>query len=768
MRIWAALAVLYAGTCLAWAADWLHWRGPEQNGVSRDTGLPAVWSATGLNLLWKQPYGGRSTPVICQGRVYIINGAEPGKVREQERVMCFDADTGKLLWEYRFNIFHTDIVTNRVGWANLAADAETGYVYAHGIQGLLLCFSPDGKVVWSRSLTEEYGRISGYGGRTTSPIVDEDRVILHFLNASWGDQARAGHRFVAFDKRTGEVLWWSEPGDVPVDTLYSVPVVAAIQGERLIICGGADGAIHALQSRTGKPVWSFAISKRGINPSPVVAGSRVYITHGDENLDTNEMGGVYCLDAAQVRERQPKLVWRRLGILAGLASPALHGDRLYVVDNSAKLFCLDALTGETLWEHKFGTMGRGSPVWADGKIYVMEVAGKFHILEPGERSCKTIHSFSNPVGPQGEIIENNGSPAVWNGRLYFTTGDALYCLGTQESRAGPVPAMTAEPAVDPRDEPGWLQLLPADVVLEPGQQVRFRARLYNARGQVLGEITPQSWTLPAPEITAKTPEGKPAPSPPPLRGTLADGVFTADPQVPAQHGYVQAHWRHLSARARVRVAPRIPLVQTFDTLPEGAVPGGWVNVAGKFVVTADPTNPQNKVLKKLANNPNPMLARALAFITTPQARDYTIEADLMATERRRNLPDMGVVNCRYSLTLDGNKQRLLLRTWEARRPEDAPPDAIPGRINAKVDYPWRAGIWYRFKLRVQVVDGKGLLQGKVWPRDQPEPAEWTITAEDPIPNTEGAAALYAYATGITANSPGAEAFFDNVRIYPNR
>lgn len=764
--IWAALFC-----ALAWpglGADWSHWRGPEQNGSSRDTGLPSEWSPSGLNLLWKQPFGGRSTPVVCQGRVYIINGAEPGNIREQERVMCFDADSGKLLWEYRFNIFHTDIVTNRVGWANLAADEETGYVYAQGIQGLLFCFSPDGKVVWSRSLTEEFGRISGYGGRVTTPIVDEDRVILHFLNASWGDQARGGHRFVAFDKRTGQVLWWSEPGGQPLDTLYSVPVVAVIHGERLVICGGADGALHALQSRTGKPVWSFPFSKRGINPSPVVAGSRVYITHGDENLDTNEMGGVYCVDAAQVHDGTPKLVWRRLGILAGLASPAFHDNRLYVADNSAKLHCLDALTGETIWEHKYGTMARGSPVWADGKIYIMEVAGKFHILQPSERSCKTIHSFSNALGPHGEIIENNGSPAVWKGRLYFTTGDALYCLGTKDSRQGKVPPPLADTPISPKDDPAWLQIVPADVVLQPGGQVKFTTRVYNARGQFLREVQPDEWSLPAPQAPPVTPEGKPAPQPPPLRGTLQAGIFQADVKIPAQQGYVQARFGKLTARARVRVAPRIPFVQDFEALPEGAVPGGWVNVTGKFLVASDPTNPQNKVLKKLANNPNPLLARAIAFITGPQVRDYTIEADLMATERRRNLPDMGVINSRYSLTLDGNKQRLLLRTWEARRPEDAPPDAIPGRINQKVDFVWKPNVWYRFKLRVEVVNGKGILRGKVWPRDESEPTEWTITAEDPIPNTEGAAGLYAYATGITASSPGAEAFFDNVRIYPNR
>src|SRR5438093_280204 len=88
----------------AHAADWLHWRGPEQNGVARDTGLPAKWSLQGENLVWKKPFGGRSTPVVSKGRVYIINSAGKG-IHEQERVMCFDAKTGEVLWEYKFNIF---------------------------------------------------------------------------------------------------------------------------------------------------------------------------------------------------------------------------------------------------------------------------------------------------------------------------------------------------------------------------------------------------------------------------------------------------------------------------------------------------------------------------------------------------------------------------------------------------------------------------------------------------------------------------------------
>jgi hypothetical protein len=200
----------------------------------------------------------------------------------------------------------------------------------------------------------------------------------------------------------------------------------------------------------------------------------------------------------------------------------------------------------------------------------------------------------------------------------------------------------------------------------------------------------------------------------------------------------------------------------------GGIPGGWINVAGKFVVVEQDGS---KCLKKLANNANPLLARAYAFIGTPTLSDYTIEADLMATEKRRYLPDMGIVNCRYSLTLDGTKQRLLLRTWEARK---APGEEIPGRINAKVDFEWKPNVWYHFKLKVTVHEGRAICQGKVWIRGEKEPENWTIQAEDPIPNREGAPALYAYAYGIppsaeaAARNPGTEVFFDNVRVTPNR
>ncbi len=735
------------------AADWTHWRGPQQNGVSLDQGLPDKWSLDpkdpASNLLWTQPYGCRSTPVVLNGRVYIINLTGQG-VTEQERVMCFDADTGKVLWEKKFGVFHTDIANSRVGWTNLAGDPETGNVYAHGTQGFLTCFDKDGKILWQHSLTEEYGRVSGYGGRQPSPIVDGDLVILGLVNASWGDQARGSNRFVAFDKRTGTPVWWSDTGGPLRGTYYSTPVIATINGQRLLISGGADGAVHAFKVRTGEKVWSYPFSTGVINPSPVVQGNLVYIAHGEENEDIPDRGRIICLDASKVTDGKPALVWEnKEGIIAGYTSPLLHDGKLYVCDDSAKMFCFDAASGKSLWRRpfKYGLLARGSGVWADGKIYIFEVNAKFHILKPDAKGCERLHEQRFPSNQPGAFVETNGTPAVVNGRIYMGTAEGFYCIRGKGAARDPLPRERFPGPVP--GKPAHLQVVPADVVLQPGEAVAFKARLFDEHGNLVKEV-PAQWSLPTP-----TPPPGAKTNPPPLRGEIADGKLTVAKELPGQHGYVEARAEGLTARARVRVVPRLPLQQDFEKVPVGAFPGGWVNTQGKFVAVE---RDGQQVLKKLANDSRPPLARANAYLGLPAMSDYTIVADLLGSRVRGNLPDMGLGAHRYTLMLAGNRQELRIASWET----------TPPRVDHGVAFKWEPDTWYRMKLTVDVRDGKGFVRGKVWPRGQPEPEQWTVQFVDQAPNTEGSPALYGYATGILENAAGAEAFYDNVRVTPNK
>src|SRR5262249_8183386 len=152
------------------------------------------------------------------------------------------------------------------------------------------------------------------------------------------------------------------------------------------------------------------------------------------------------------------------------------------------------------------------------------------------------------------------------------------------------------------------------------------------------------------------------------------------------------------------------------------------------------------------------LARANAYFGLPEWKDYTIEADLLGTRVRGNLPDMGLGAHRYTLVMSGNRQELRIVCWET----------TPPRVDVGVSFPWEPDTWYRAKLTVDVRGGKGLVRGKVWPRDKPEPDKWTVEFEDPIPTLEGSPALYGYATGVLEDAPGAEAFYDNVKVTPNK
>jgi outer membrane protein assembly factor BamB len=749
------------------AEDWYQWRGPEQNGVSREKDLPDKWSEKTVgknNLVWKQPYGGRTVPIVMNGRVYVINDSGEG-ISEQERVMCFDANTGAVIWHHKFNVWLTGIVSDRVGWTNVVGDPETGNVYAHGVQGMLFCFEGQtGKVLWQHSLTEEYGRITGYGGRVTSPIIDGDLLIMGMINASWGEQARGGNRFVAFDKKTGEVVWWSDTGHQVRGTYYSNPVVAVINGERLLISGGGDGGIHAFKVRTGERVWSYMFGAAAVNVTPVVGGNYVYISQGDENLRGGDRGLLLCLDASQVENGKPKLVWEVSGIQFKFPSPILLDDRLYISDEASTLFCYEAKTGKELWRHSYGINAKGSPVWADGKIYATSVEGLVVILKPGDNDCATLSKVRLRSKTPGVALGINGGPSVANGKVYFMTTEEIYCIGKPGARpaAGAIPPPPKEEPAPAGAKAAFLQVVPADVELSPGGSAAFKARLFDDKGRFLRE-TKAEWETapflaPAPAPGAKPQEGPP---PPALQGKItADGQLTVSDKVPGQFGGVVAKADGLTGRARIRVSPKLPYAADFTKVPVNRTPGGWVGAQGKYMVREFEGK---KVLFKNNTVANTLVAKANAYITMPDVGDYTIQADVHGSLKKGNLPDMGLINSRYTLILSGSGQKggvgqkLSLQSW----------DAVP-RIDRTVDFAWKPGTWYTMKLSVEQTGGKALLKGKVWERGTEEPKDWTVTFEDPVPNGHGSAGLHGNSTDVGGpTDPGTEIYYDNVKVTPH-
>lgn len=751
------------------AADWVHWRGPEQNGLARETGLPDYFRVDQVGqdgLIWKQPFGGRSAPLVLKGRLYTISGHDMSKPTEGERVMCFDAETGKPLWERRFGVFHTDIVSSRLGWTTLTADPENERVYCHSTGGLVIGFDRDGKELWRRSLTEEFGRISGYGGRIVSPIFDEGLVIVGMVNSSWGDQARAGSRFVAFDGATGAIAWWAETPFPIRGTYYSNPVIAVVNGQRLLVSGGSDGYVHAFKARTGERVWSYRFADGVVNPSPVVDGNFLYISHGQANPEGNlPAGRVIALDISKVdpKTKQPRLVWdqKRLGKRFGLASAAFSDGRLYLPDDSCELHCFRAKDGKLLWRARCGTVARGAPLIADGKLYLFDVNARMTVLKlNGDEDPEELDSirFRRTSGPG--FVETHGTPIAVNGKLYFLSQDALYCVGaTDAGKSGSYKPLPPESASKKDAPPASIRVFPADVSAKAGESVKFTVKFLDANGRELAAPADAAieWSLPQPALPKTAPKG--ASPPPPLNGQIKDGTLTLG-KLPRQHGLVEAKVGGLTARARVRVAAQIPYAEDFEKAPVGTAPAGWVNAQGKYVVAE---KDGTKVLSKVNTDSRPPFARANGFITDATASNYTVEADVLGTEVRGWMPDMGLVNSRYTLMLDGKagangKRQVRIVSWEARM-----------RVNVEAEFDWQPGAWYRLRFTV-VPNGKtAALMGKVWKKGEAEPAEWILRYEDPNPNTEGAAALYAYIPDptISLKAPGSNVYFNNVTITPN-
>lgn len=802
MRVFGTLAAWVSLAAVAWAGDWASWRGPEMTGVSREKGLVEDWSLDGnKNVLWSSDTGGRATPIVLNGKVYLdcrtshdINDRKPdsenGLTNAGEQVVCWDAKTGKELWRDKFNVFLTDIPAPRVGWASLVGDTETGNVYLHSVSGILRCYTGDGKVVWERSLFEEFGKLSGYGGRTTTPLIDEDRLIVGIPCIGWGEAGPPPkHWFYAFDKKTGKLLWAVAPaaGAAPPigaieDTFYTNPVVAVIGGVRQLISGNGDGGVYGINARTGEKLWSMKLTRRGMNASPVVDGNYVYVTHGEDNVDTIEFGRVQCIDATLRGDLSPKQkkteaekaaepkpaaappagadaaapkadtgggvdkpaapaqeeekyvytkgVWRVDGVRAGYASPCVHDGILYVVTDTADLIAFDAKDGKRLWSYKLGTVGKGSPVWADGKLYVMEVNGRIHILKAGREKAEKLSEVVLPAtGNTRGNDEIYASPAIADGRIYFVSRDRTICVGKKDAQpsSDPIPPMPEEKAAG--GEVASIQLVPYELAVSAGEKVEYEVRAFDANGRFLRTI----------DDFKLTPDAG-------LAGAMADGkVLTtaASPKLP-QAGVVTVEAAGKKAKARLRSYPPLPWKWDMEGLTGKAVPAGWLNAGGKL---APEEKDGTTVLKSSAG------AGKSGFhvpIGPPSLSRYVVQADAMV-EGKRSLFSVGLLANRYEFVCKANTLKLAVHTWPAHL-----------RLNKEIKFTAEPGTWYTLKMAVSVEDGKALVRGKIWKRGETEPAEWTLEQTDPNPNDHGSPGLFTYR--ITATD--AFAYYDNVIVSP--
>lgn len=723
------LALFFLSSSVALANDWPHWRGPEQNGISRETGIVDSFDLENMtNVKWVSKIGGRATPIVMNGKVYLNcrtsedTGVDEELLHVQEQVICWDAETGKELWKDRFNVFGTDIPVERVGWAHMVGDPETGYVYVHSVSGILRCYTGDGKKVWEISLFEELGKISGYGGRTQTPIIDEDRLIVSSLAVSWGEFKGPSplHYYFAFDKRTGKLRWMKAPGGKPKDTNYSVPVVSVVDGVRMLIGGNSDGGIYAMNARTGEKIWGYEMSKRGLNSTPAVADGKVFISHGEDNVGDTRFGRVQCLDA-----KTGKSIWQVYDVKAGYTALLYKDGMVFVVADTGDMHAYDADSGKELWKYNLGTVGKGSPVWVDGKIIATEVDGNIHICQPTREGCKQLCRVQMKATSGRGFDEIYGSPAVSNGKIYISSRDRTICIGGDaESKSNPIVPMADEKPV--QAEIATVQLWPFETSVFAGEAVDYQMAAFDANGRFVKMVDPE---LSAAETL----------------GAAADSKFTSAVSENHVAGVITGKHGDLTATARLRVFPKTNVWKwDFEGFKGLQVPPTWVRAHVKM----KPADIDGTTAMRMG--PGPARPSHMVWFGPSTMSDYSIQADVMLKEQKRRLASVGICANRYSFILNGNDEICKFVTWPSEW-------RLSGYENgAEADFTADPDVWYTMKFELKVTDNEAHLFGKIWERGKKEPEKWTLEVKDPNPNKIGSPGVFTYAI--------ADCYFDNIVV----
>jgi outer membrane protein assembly factor BamB len=411
-----ACCCLVAGAALAPAENWPQWRGPDNNGVSHETGLPTTWGAK-TNVAWKAPLPGLagSTPVIWGERIFLTSGEGRDLV-----LLCLGTD-GKMRWKRKVGTAGRLVIKGgEANEASASPSTDGKHVYAFVGSGDFACFDLDGKEIWKFNAQARYGRFRIQHGMHTTPLLHGDRLYLSLLHSG-------GHWVIALDRATGKEVWKvarKSDAEGECKEAYTSPCLWQDGKDAYLVVLGCDyTTAHRLSD--GSEIWRLGDLNSAaryeyafrIIASPVATPDLIVVP----TARGATVVGVKPGATGMIKTGSPFEQWRKTKGSPDVPSPLVHDGLVYLCRENGLLICLDARTGKELYQHALHrTRYRASPVYADGKIYLTARDGTFSVVK---------------AGPKFELLATNtlpdefaASPVVSGGRIYLRGFRALYAI----------------------------------------------------------------------------------------------------------------------------------------------------------------------------------------------------------------------------------------------------------------------------------------------------------------------------------------------------
>ncbi len=394
-------------------ADWPQWRGPNRDGISKDTGLLQEWPKDGPKVRWKRTDigTGYSSPSVVGGKVYIQT--TKGK---DEFALCLDEKTGKELWKSPIGTVGVNRGLDYPGTRSTPT-VDGDRVFCLASAGQLTCLGTDGKQKWQKDLLKGFGGLVGTEkmswAYTESVLVDGDALIC----TPGGGEATV----LALNKYTGEVLWKSavEGGDAAE---YASPVVLEAGGVRQYVTFLRKGVV-SVDAKTGKVLWRYAKTVDfGANIlTPVVYQDKVF------TAGSRSGGGLVEVKAVEGKV-EAKEVYFEKALGSSIGGAVLVDGHLYGATSGLGLYCAEFATGKVKWNEK--TVGNASVCFADGRVYARgHQSGDVFLVEANPKDYVEKGRLKQPDRTKTPAWPH---PVVANGGLYLRDMDVLVCYDVKK------------------------------------------------------------------------------------------------------------------------------------------------------------------------------------------------------------------------------------------------------------------------------------------------------------------------------------------------